>query len=79
MSIVAEYFFDVSICMAGGAENCLLDALDTEAPWAAGEAAGDADADGEAAGLAIGESALETWAAELGVLGARVGAAVAAG
>src|SRR5258708_24116099 len=68
VSIVAEYFLDPSICIGGGAENC-LDAEDTGAPWAAGEA--EAAADGEAAGFGNGLSALDTWPAEGGVAGRR--------
>src|SRR5258708_28409696 len=74
VSIVAEYFLDPSICIGGGAENC-LDAEDTGAPWAAGEA--EAAADGEAAGFGNGLSALDTWPAEGGVAG-RLGALVGA-
>jgi hypothetical protein len=72
VSIVAEYFLDPSISIGGGAENC-LDAEDTGAPWAAGEA--EAAADGEAPGFGNGLSALDTWPAEGGVAG-RVGALV---
>ena len=54
VSIVAVYFFALSICIAGGAENCLGAAEDTGPPWAASEAA----ADGDAAGLGSGLDAL---------------------
>jgi hypothetical protein len=74
VSIVALYFFEPSISIDGGAENC-FGAVDTGAPWAAGEA----EVDGEAAGLGNGLNAFETWAPDGGVAGARVGAAVGAG
>jgi hypothetical protein len=76
VSIVAEYFLDPSISIGGGAENC-LDAEDTGAPWAAGEAEVTVTADGEADGFGSGLSALDTWPAEGGVAG-RVGLAVGA-
>jgi hypothetical protein len=75
VSIVAVYFLDPSICIDGGAENC-LGAVDTGAPWAAGEAEVDAAADGEAAGFGNGLNALETWLADGGVTAGRVGLAV---
>jgi len=67
---------DPSICIDGGAENCLAP-VDTGAPWAAGEAEVTATGDGEAAGFGNGLSALDTWPAEGGVAG-RVGLAVGA-
>jgi hypothetical protein len=76
VSIVAVYVLDPSICIDGGAENC-LGAVDTGAPWAAGEAEATVTADGEAAGFGNGLSALDTWPAEGGVAG-RVGMAVGA-
>jgi hypothetical protein len=54
--MVAVYFFEPSICIEGGAENCLGAEEDTGAPWAAGEAA--AAGDGDPGGLATGLSAL---------------------
>lgn len=75
--MVAVYFLEPSICMVGGAENC-LGAVDTGAPWAAGEAEVDAAVDGEAAGLGKGLSALETWADDGGVVDGRVGLEVGA-
>ena len=52
--MVAEYFFEPSIDIGGGAENCLGAEADTGAPWAAG----DAPLDGDAAGFGMGLSAL---------------------
>jgi len=66
------YFLDPSICIAGGAENC-LGAVDTGTPWAAGAAEVAGEADGEAAGFGNGLNALETWADDGGVTAARVG------
>jgi hypothetical protein len=40
--------------IGGGAENCLGEEADTDAPWAAGEAL----LDGDAAGFGMGLSAL---------------------
>jgi hypothetical protein len=54
VSIVAVYFFDPSIDMGGGAENCFGAEADTGAPCAAGEAA----PEGDAPGFGIGLSAL---------------------
>jgi len=68
---------DPSICIDGGAENC-LGAVDTGAPWAAGEAEVEAEADGEAAGFGNGLNALDTWPADGGVADGRVGLAVGA-
>jgi hypothetical protein len=76
VSIVAEYFLAPSICIDGAALNC-LGAVDTGAPWAAGEAEVTVIADGEADGFGNGLSALDTWPAEGGVAG-RVGLAVGA-
>jgi hypothetical protein len=74
VSMVAAYFLDPSICIEGGAENCLGAEEDTGAPWAAGEAeaaAGEADGDGFGKGL----TALEICAADGCVAGGRVGVA----
>jgi hypothetical protein len=72
----ALYFLLLSICIAGGAENCLGAALDTGPPCAAAEAA----ADGEAAGLGSGlDALLATCAADGGDAGARVAVGAAAG
>jgi hypothetical protein len=51
VSIVAVYFFDVSMVIGGGAENCLEAEDDTAAPWAAGEALLDGEAEGLGSGL----------------------------
>jgi len=67
VSMVAVYFFDGSMVIGGGAENCLEAEEDTAAPCAA--AAGEALADGEAEadGFGSGLSALVTWAADGGL------------
>jgi hypothetical protein len=76
VSMVAVYFLDPSICIEGGAENCLGAEEDTGAPWAAGEAeAAAGEAEGDGAGFGKGLTALEIWAAEGGVAGGRVGVA----
>src|SRR5205807_5354385 len=76
VSKVAVYFLDPSICIEGGAVNCLGAEEDTGAPWAAGEAEAAADdANGEGAGLGSGLTALESCADEGGVDAGRVGVA----
>jgi hypothetical protein len=51
VSIVAVYFFDASMVIGGGAENCLGAEDDTAAPWAAGEALLAGEAEGFGSGL----------------------------
>jgi len=75
VSIVAVYFFDGSIVIGGGAENCLGAEDDTAAPWAAGEPLLDGEADGCGSGL----SPLLIWPADGGVVAGLAAADVGAG
>jgi hypothetical protein len=76
VSMVAVYFFDGSMLIGGGAENCLGADEVTAAPWLA--AAGEAPAEAEAEGLASGVRALVTCAADGGEAGGRVAAGACA-
>ena len=76
VSMVAVYFFDGSMVIGGGDENCLEAEEDTAAPCAAATGEAPADGEAEADGFGSGLSALVTWAADGGLA---AGGFVAAG